>query len=232
MLSYIADWREKMKKIFLSYSLSPSSPSYGNSDPLKLEKTKDLSCGDSCNQLRFTMSNHLGTHIDSPSHFDAGGKTIDQYPPEFWFFKRVALLEITARPGELIEIEPFMTNIPRDTDALLVKTGFCYKRTEQVYWENNPGISAKSGVFLRANFPQLKVIGLDVISLSSYAHRAEGRLAHKEFLGADRAGNPILIIEDMDLTQLKLTPSSLVVAPLRGDGFDGAPVTVFAELEI
>lgn len=219
-----------MKKIFLSYSLSMSTPSYGNSDPLKIEKTKNLSCGDSCNQLRFTMSNHLGTHIDFPSHFDADGKTAEQYSADFWFFQKVAWIEVNATPGELIDIEKFSKSIPLDTEVLLIKTGFCNKRSEQVYWENNPGIKASSGAFLRSQYPYLKVIGFDFISLSSFQNRSEGRVAHQEFLRKDRTGSPILIVEDMDFRELKLTPSSLMIVPLRGEGFDGAPVTVIAEL--
>lgn len=219
-----------MKKIFLSYSLSTMTPSYGNSSPLKIEKTKSMSCGDSCNQLRFTMSNHLGTHIDFPSHFDADGKTADQYPADFWFFKKVALVELNTEAGEMIDIELFYKSIPVDTEVLLIKTGFCHKRSERVYWENNPGIKASSGAFLRANFPQLKVIGFDFISLSAFQNRQEGRIAHQEFLRKDRAGHPILIVEDMDLRELKLTPSFITIVPLRGEGFDGAPVTVIAEL--
>lgn len=220
----------KMKKIFLSYCLSSDTPSFGNSDPLKIEKTKDMSCGDSCNQLRLTLSNHIGTHIDCPSHFDQNGKTIDQYQAEEWFFQKPFLLEINAKPGDLIQVENYAERIPKDTDFLIVKTGFCHQRSEKVYWENNPGLAPSSGSFLRQNFPRLRAIGFDLLSLTAYQHRAEGRKAHHEFLHAKNSGQPIMIVEDMDLTTLDKSPAEIMVIPLRGKSFDGAPVTVIAQL--
>lgn len=220
-----------MKKVFLSYCLNPGSPSYGNSDPLQLERVKSLACGDSCNQLRITMNNHLGTHVDGPSHFDPGGMSVDQFPPEFWFFDKVAFLKVSAEPGTLIELEPYGSQIPRDTEFLLIKTGFCSLRGQEVYWKENPGISPESGYYLRKNFPLLRAIGFDLISLSSYSHRMVGRQAHRQFLNQEFEGRPILIVEDMDLRLIDRAPLSLVVLPLRGEGFDGAPVTVVADLD-
>jgi|TARA_B100000315_G_scaffold247539_1_gene276348 kynurenine formamidase len=44
-----------------------------------------------------------------------------------------------------------------------------------------PGIDAEIGFWLREN-RSIKMLGLDFISLSSYAHRKEGRRAHRAFL--------------------------------------------------
>lgn len=219
-----------MKRVFLSYALGLDTPSFGNSEGLKIEKVKDMSCGDSCNQLKVTMSNHLGTHIDCPSHFDQLGKTIDTFTADEWFFKKPYLLEISAENDELILIEKFADKIPQETDFLIIKTGFCYRRKETAYWQNNPGIAPSSGAFLRKNFPHLRAIGFDLISLTAYQNRVEGRRAHHEFLHSENQGQPILIVEDMDLTQLQKSPAEIMVIPLRGEKFDGAQVTVIAQL--
>jgi arylformamidase len=43
--------------------------------------------------------------------------------------------------------------------------------------------------------------------------------------------DPILIIEDMDLSKIKTCPSKIIVSPLRFEMADGAPVTVFGFYE-
>jgi arylformamidase len=219
-----------MKKIFLSYVLSPKTPAYGNGPSLQMQQVKNMACGDSCNQFEFSMNNHLGTHVDCPHHFDANGKKIDEYPAEFWFFEKCFLLEVFAKDAELIDLSSWISKIPSDVEFLIVKTGFCHRREESVYWQQNPGMAPISGVVLRQNFPKLKAIGLDLISLSSYQHRAEGRVAHKEFLEENKEGAPILIIEDMDLRYLESSPSRVFVSPLRIEGLDGSPVTILAEI--
>ena len=70
------------------------------------------------------------------------------------------------------------------------------------------------------SFPNLKAIGLDIVSISSFQHREVGRIAHKEFLGRN-----ILLIEDMYLSDTGV-PNSVIVAPLRVDYIDSAPCTV------
>jgi kynurenine formamidase len=75
------------------------------------------------------------------------------------------------------------------------------------------------------------MIGFDFISLSSYAHRDLGREAHRAFLAELEIDgdnkDPILIIEDMDLSKIKICLSKIIVSPLRFEMADGAPVTVF-----
>ena len=89
--------------------------------------------------------------------------------------------------------------------------------------------SPNFAVALRSCFPELRVLGFDSISLSSFAHRKIGREAHKTFLDHHR---PILLLEDMDLCMVDniITLKQVIVAPLRVDGADGAPCTVFANI--
>ena len=70
---------------------------------------------------------------------------------------------------------------------------------------------------------------MDLISISSYSNRSEGRKAHHAFLNPAE-GEPILLIEDMKLDVFNLI-SKVIVAPLRIEKADGVPVTVFAEIQ-
>ena len=66
---------------------------------------------------------------------------------------------------------------------------------------------------------------MDLISISSYSDREEGRKAHHAYLNPD-TGNPVLIIEDMKLSSINYL-KKVIVAPLLVDEADGAPCTVF-----
>jgi len=67
---------------------------------------------------------------------------------------------------------------------------------------------------------------MDLISVSSYSNRAEGRKAHHAFLNP-REGAPILLIEDMKLDTDE-SFKKVIVAPLLIDKADGSPCTVMA----
>ncbi len=219
------------KWIHLSYPLNCETPAYGGGDSLKLQHEKSIEDGDSCNTSYWSLSNHLGTHIDFPRHFARAGKTSDDYNPEFWIFHSPFILDIsTVEPGVIIEPEAVDMNIvPDNTDILVIKTGFCHLREKNIYWENNPGFAPRLAAFLRKRFLHLRVFGFDSISLSSFAHRETGREAHKAFLDHP---NPILLLEDMDLSMVDNTVKlkQLIVSPLRVEGADGAPCTVFADI--
>lgn len=224
--------------IFLSYIIESSSPLYGNSDALALRKTSSIHSGDTSNNTEITLPAHCGTHIDAPYHFDNAGNTIEQYPANYWTCTSPYILEYKAGVNQIIgldEIIEQLQGIPASTDILILKTNFGQFRKsgpESEYIFNGPGLSPEIGVWLRKNL-NLKMIGFDFISLSSYSNRELGREAHKAFLCKNYDGigqsEPILIIEDMDLTKLERTPDRITVLPLRYENSDGAPVTVVAE---
>ena len=93
--------------------------------------------------------------------------------------------------------------------------------------DNYPGFAPILANKLREKFPNLKVIGMDFISLTSYQNRELGREAHRMFLGGDR---PILLVEDMDLSKIMNSPKSISCLPLLINGLDGSPVTIIASI--
>lgn len=219
------------KWIYLSYSISLDTPAYGGGNSIKIYHEKSIEKGDSCNTQYWRLSNHLGTHIDFPRHFVQAGKTSGDYSPEFWIFHSPFILDIsTVEPGLIVEPEDVdMDTVPDNIDMLVIKTGFCQLREKDIYWENNPGFAPSTSTFLRERFPDLRVFGFDSISLSVFAHKETGHEAHKAFLDHP---NPILLLEDMDLTKVdnSVKLKQIIVSSLRVDGADGAPCTVFANI--
>ena len=225
--------------IYLSYLITEDSPRYGDKGVIDISRTRQIAKGHTSNNSELHFATHLGTHIDAPFHFFEQGKTIDDFEPEFWFCNNPYLINYSAIPEEIIGVDTLLdqlTAIPDYCDCLLINTNFSRFRNndKQTYIFHNPGISPEVGMWLREN-TSIKMIGFDFISLSSYAHRDLGRVAHRAFLsGLEISGNnldPILIIEDMDLSKIKICPSKIIVSPLRFEMADGAPVTVFGFYE-
>jgi len=227
-----------MKSIFLSYTLSNNVPSYGNEGLLEINQTSKIIDGDSCNKSELHVESHIGTHIDAPYHFDQHGLSLEKYQADFWVCNNPFVIDYPAKPEEIIQLnfEKEFALMPEDADILLIKTNFGRYRTinPPKYIFNGPGITPDLGYYLRNN-SNIKMIGFDFISLSSYSNRQLGREAHKAFLARldidNNSLNPILIIEDMNLSLLQTTPLKIIISPVRFDLSDGSPATVIAFLE-
>lgn len=216
----------------LSHIISSSTPTYGNRDSFKLIAKSSIENGDSANTSAWSFSNnHLGTHIDTPNHFDQFGLKTYQFSDDFWFFNKVAFVEVPCDKACLIgEADISGISISADTELLLIRTGFEQFRNLSAYTEDNPGIAPSLADYLRNNFPNLRCIGFDFISLTSWKYRKEGGESHRNFLKPTENKRVILIIEDMMLSPLVSAPESVVVSPLMVEDGNGGPVTVFAKI--
>lgn len=219
--------------IFLSHSLDDQTPGYGGQTGFRMDAVRSIAGGDTANTKTFTLSNHIGTHIDAPLHFFADAPGILAYDADWWTFGQVCLADVQGvGSGELVEPRHLEgADLRPDTDLVLIRTGWeavrhsddPVERTR--YGAAGPGLSAELADWLRQR-TSVRAVGVDFASVSSFLRRLDGRAAHRAFLDPTQ---PILLVEDMSLRSLKASPRSVVVAPLRVEGADGAPVTVFAE---
>jgi len=236
------------KWVYLSHQLNAATPAYGKGEGFRVQRVSSIANGDTSNNSFFQLSSHLGTHIDSSYHFEKAGYSLDQLTAEQWVFSSVHVIEYQAVPGEMLGGSNWLTlfeQTPVDTDLLLVKTGFERYREkaslvpdDSLYIFHNPGWLPEAGLWLREN-RNIRAIGFDFISLTSYQNRSLGRQAHRAFLASqpDGAANdwkhdPIMIIEDMKLSELTEIPELVIAAPLLFEGADGSPATVLAKLSI
>ena len=81
--------------IWLSHVLSMNTPVYGNGVGLRVESDKKIECGDACNTVSLSLSNHLGSHVDSPQHFITNGATTESYQPDEWIFNKILIIHLT-----------------------------------------------------------------------------------------------------------------------------------------
>lgn len=218
--------------VYLSHSLSEQTPVYGGETGIIIQRVKQISKGDSSNTQKWTLSNHIGTHVDAPRHFFESAPTIVSYSADYWICGKISVVYCPMDIPRFVEPFDLERAVGPDTDCILIKTGFQKYRDSEVYFKDGPGLSPEFGVWLRDRFPSVKFIGMDFISVSRFPYREQGRKAHAEFLRPVPPGRPILPIEDMDLSQVwkDVKIQNVWIFPLRVDGADGAPVTVVAEL--
>jgi kynurenine formamidase len=219
----------------LSHNLSERTPFYQTLPKPQLRQIYDLAKGDTCNSFYFTTSNHCGTHVDAPRHFNAQGRAITDYQIEEFVFAHPAVVDVPLQDRELIEprhLEPALAGVSSSIDMLLVRTGFGLRRQdERGYIDNGPGFGPEAAEYLMERFPGLRAIAMDFASASALAHEEAGAAAHRVFLGCGRySERPVLLVEDallpVDLPRLK----HVFVIPWLFDGLDSAPCTMFAEV--
>ena len=211
---------------YLSYPISKTIPVYGGSASPELIHLKVIDNGDSCNTWRFCLENHWGTHVDCPAHFFLKGKHVSDFSCDFWLFKNPQVIQIDAEPGQIIEARDLPEEIPPQTDLLLFKSGWGQFRGQEIYSFQNPGLHPGLGTLLRKKYPDIRCIGMDWVSVSSYQHRELGREAHRAFLNNSTTSQPVMIIEDMDLSKNLNNLFEVLVAPILIETIDSAPCTV------
>lgn len=216
--------------ILLSHFLNEDAPTYGNRDKFIIEHPARINQGDSVNSARWTFtSNHIGTHVDLPKHFFDSGMSLSDFKINDFIFDNVQLIEINILEAKLIDVDDIFERINHKTNLLLIRTGFEKFRNKDIYWKENPGLSPNLCDWLKKNYPYIRAIGFDFISLSSSKFRKEGKLAHKILLNSIENKN-IIIVEDMSLISVKTNIKKVFVIPIFVQNADGSPVTVIAEI--
>jgi arylformamidase len=206
--------------VWISHELNRNTPAYGNGESLMILPEKQISAGNSCNSVKLSFSNHLGTHVDVPYHFIESGKKISDYSIDQWIFNKPKLVSINIKPAEIITLSMLKPSLSLIDDA-------------DLYWENSPAFSDDIALYLKENFPSILAIGFDTISLSSFYYREQnrelGRRAHRAFLSQG-----IRIFEDMHLLNLPNNRQikKIIAMPLRFENADGSPCTMFAKIDI
>lgn len=217
--------------VLLSHILRQDTPSYGNRDKVIVRVNSSIKGGETANSSCLILSNnHIGTHIDVPRHFSVDGKRTIDYLIDDYVFEACQVIDLPRNEACLIGEEDIKgINIRSDVDLLLIRTGFEDLRGDDAYWNNNPGLAPELAVYLRKTYPKLRCVGFDFISVTSWQHRPEGRLAHKAFLAPENGDREIWAIEDMSLKDAPSGIKKVVAAPLLVEDGNGTAVTVIAE---
>lgn len=178
-----------------------------------------------------SLNSHTGTHIDLPRHFCQNRDSVQDLLKESNIFFPTYCISCNKNSEELItaeELLPEIIKIP-DAHALLLRTGFSQERitNPDVYSYAHPYIDPELADILRENCKNLRLFGIDLISVSVPSHREIGHRCHRAFLCDDK---PILLLEDAFIPDIRFNghlPNTLALYPTFLDDLDATPVTAF-----
>jgi arylformamidase len=180
--------------------------------PFERALTLSLDRGDECNLSELSTTAHIGTHMDAPSHFVAGGHTIDRMPLTAGIGPaRVIAIE----DQKVIRIEEVERHRLQKGDRVLFKTINSARAwaTDQ-FQENFVHIPEPTANYLARCGVQ--TVGVDYLSVGGY--RTDGAGTHRALLGAG-----IWIIEGLKLREVEPGDYELICLPLKMVGAEGAP---------
>jgi len=210
--------------IDLTHRIEKSMPVFPGDPPPEMSEVMTLG-QDICTVQSIRFNNHIGTHLDAPSHFIEGGMTVDKIPLESLIGKAV-ILDFTCKgKNELITKEDLQAHEYRilPGSRLLIKTGWDVNFTSEAFYEDFPCLTQEAAEYL----VQLKIrlFGTDTPSPSPLDDT--GQAIHKTLLAAG-----IVILESVkNLTLIDRNQCQIIVLPPPIKDFSGAPCRVVAVLE-
>jgi arylformamidase len=158
-----------------------------------------LDRGDPVDLSQWSLGAHTGTHLDAPSHFVGGAADIDALDPRL-FVGPCQVLDCTSVSGEIgrTQLRQQQPGSPR----VLLKT----RPSASV--EQLGGLAPDAADLLIEAGTRL--VGIDALSIESYAAVQRGAPVHQRLLGAG-----VVILEGLDLRAIGPGRYILVVLPLR-----------------
>ncbi len=189
--------------------LSEQTPVFPGEAPAEFARME--AHGIKATRLGFTT--HFGTHVDTPLHMVAGGKTLSDFGLERFVGEGVV---IDARGQK--EIKPKLDAV-KAGDLVFFLTGHTDKVGDPDYFDfgKNPVIPLATAQALVDR--KAKMVGLDSFTVDNAPYDV-----HKLFMKKD-----LLIVENLvGLAPLAGKRVEIVVLPLKVKDADGAPCRVIA----
>jgi len=216
----------------ISYTLTTKDIVFPGNPPVEITQMLSMEQADLCNAWTLTLFNHNGTHLDFPNHYQRLGRKVTDYLVDELVFSHPYLLNLPRQADEAIKAADLkdLPSSAREADLLFLRTGFGACRGDQSY-VFGPYLTEEAAQFLRAAFPHLRCLGLDCLSATNPKFMTVGEAAHRILLSDEPDSKPVLILEDLDLTDRDLIGEfrRVFVVPLFVEGVDGGPCTVFGE---
>jgi arylformamidase len=160
------------------------------------------------------LSAHAGTHLDSPSHFCLGGKTIDAYSAgEFILPARV--VEVADR--EAVRPEEIASALPLPGEAVLFRTAnsLSGRSTRGAFSPDYVCLTPEAALLCVEK--GVRLVGLDYITVERYGDQAFP--VHHAL-----SENGILILEGIHLGHVPPGDYLLLCLPLKIRGGEASPV--------
>jgi arylformamidase len=200
----------------VSVPLRLGMPTYAGEPGPELQYLKQIARGDSANVTALSLGSHTGTHVDAPHHFLDGRSTVEEMPLES-LVGTAQVVELTEQ-RHITAADLEAAGIPAASRRLLLKT------PNSAFWDHDDfhtdfvGLTGDAALWLVDH--GFFLIGIDYLSIEQF--RSPTHEVHKTLLEAG-----VIILEGLDLRHVPPGAYTLVCAPLKVVGADGAPARVF-----
>ncbi|HET6385925.1 MAG TPA: cyclase family protein [Armatimonadota bacterium] len=207
----------------LSHPIRHGQAAYPGDPPARIQPHSTVAeDGFSVTQIHF--GSHHATHLDAPSHFFAGGRSVEQIALDR-FFGPAALIDL-APGGELhsgasitpAHLQPHQSLFSAGA-RVIYRTGWSRRFGGPDYYQDYPILTAEAAEWIAAR--RIGLLGMDTPS-------PDGAECHQVLL---RPGVEIVIVEG--LANLDGLPPRFVFIgfPLTLEGVDGSPIRAIALIE-
>ena len=199
----------------VTVTIDSTVPTYLGDPSFKRRVVQAIADGKPADVSLLTLSAHIGTHVDAPSHLIPGGKTVDALD----LTAMVGLARVVEfdAPGAITaEFLEGIDSLSAD-ERILLKTRNSSLWEKQAFDENYVGLSVDAADWLIAK--GFRLVGIDYLSID-----APGDVdlpVHRALLA-----NDVVIVESLNLRQVPEGHYQLVCLPMKVGGSEGAPARV------
>lgn len=191
-------------------TLNSSTPPWPGDENFEYTLTASMEETSSVNVGQFQSSNHTGTHVDAPFHYDDKGLKIADLPPERFIGDALVLNMEGKETITADDLRPFdFTGVQK----VLFRTNSWEDRTQ--FPASYTTIGEDAGAFLTEE--GIDLIGIDTPSVDS--ETSKDLPAHHSLYA-----NDILILEGLLLDHAAPGIYELMAFPLKMEDADGSPV--------
>ena len=201
--------------IDITVPFRPDLPLWPGDPQPEVSMMKSIEGGYRCNVTRIDTGVHFGTHLDAPSHFIEGGKTVEQLDLDV-LIGRCFVGEVPdtseISPDHLEEL-----GIPDGTTRLILKTSnsALWSQPDHPFYKNYAAITPDAARWVVDQ--GIRLIGIDYLSIQLFAD--EVSTTHIVLLEDE-----VIIVEGLDLRAVGTGVYELTCLPMKIAGSDGAPV--------
>ena len=199
----------------VTLALSSQLPTYLGDPSYKRRLVQAIADGKTADVSLLTLSAHIGTHVDAPSHLFEGGKTVDELDLEVMVGPALVVEFIGQGPITMEFLET--SAIPVSEERVLFKTHNSSLWDMPEFQSDYIGLNLEAANWLVTNGTRLA--GIDYLSVDAPGN--SDLPVHRVLLG-----NGIVIVEGLDLRPVPPGRYNLVCLPMKIEGCEGAPARV------
>jgi arylformamidase len=182
--------------------------------PFKIKPFFQRQQGDPFDLALMSLGTHLGTHVDPPAHYLAGGATVDEIPLESLVGPAVVL---DMRGRSQVDQQALAKAPLGDHVRVLFKTDNSPRLLEPSFHEDFVHLTEDGARYLVQK--NVRLVGNDYLSIERYQN--PGAPVHNILL---KAG--VLVVEGVNLLEVPPGVYEIYCLPLKIRGADGAPARI------